>query len=1408
MLRFLIFILLLQGAPYLFGQTDTIYYDRNWNVTTKSKAGYYRLLNEEKADEFWSFQDFYYPSGQLQNRGQLSQLEPEIREGEFIWFHANGEKEMFGHYEHGERVGKWVTQFENGSTKHVGNYVSNLRIGEWLWYYENGQLKSKGFYKEGQLEGERTWWYVNGNLMREIEYHEGAGHGEKVEYHENGTIKEKSTFNKDQFIGLRTTYYENGIKRSEINYESGVAVGDERWWDVDGEVTEKENVVDERDEHSLLWEITGNGLQEPSYLFGTMHVRDRRAFEFGDSMIVAFANCEAMSMEIHPQELYHYIFDIDPNDSPELKIGNELPGLTIDKYDQGKFFFDSYWRTNWLVDLNGLFHRGYGGGRNAMPYFVDAYLYAAADRSGMKTFGLEEVEAHIKAGENLPTYRKQFDILSRFNPNEEMILVYQGGNIKKINALMNFFTNKEFQYRLLIERNYLMADKIDSLVKEHSTFNTCGSAHLPGKEGVITLLENMGYSLRAVDPTYSGDSISLSEPKMIDSWRWFENPNGEYRIKLPGEAVRYSDLGVTKYVYSKLTHQVGFSTYTIDPRFDQNQWSIGLNTPVEILGITDADIIKESEINSGLTEVFHVSKEGYSYRSQIHVYEGHTTVVQMGAFDNDKLTGQDAEEFFASYELLGQKDQGDSWVVITDTVGALEAFVPEGFIKEIDIVSSQSNSWLDPYKMQRYFKSPKGSEPGFVIRHHNLNYEDLHSGSEKYFEEMEEALSLRYGIVESDSVIDLPQVNGRHWVFFPSFGNKVIADVMIRGTKSYLLLGFFQNGDLGCGDSSCFGKNINWTELQHQDFVVYSNEDANYKIKVPKQAKVKELEELVDEDDWSYLFDEGIIEEATEIVDEEWGKWQSGWSTEFFQSFKDSLSGMFYTIKRFEFSPYFHTEDLDSLKRTILNENVTINADTLSLTSEEFKWINHTQRLFAKRKVVDAGNQLVSLTVYGPEESQNHIQVEGFFESFELLREVEPQDFSLNKASQLLQDLSSQDSAVQTMASKVIWDYQFDSSHVSAIHRALLNESKNQNQDIQNNSSALLDQLLVLTDSTTLSVLKEVSKFEMTKHVRRKVYNVLLHQNDSASVAFFTELLLEDTLTVVNKRHDREALKKLMLKLTESPDALASNLPNFDLLLGKEVVRPIIVEMFVEVLKSDLSNAKLFWTDSIEHSFNSDVADYLSDELHEKRASRKLILDYLELLSHQSHVSDSLVLNNLSLLRQDANSEVAQSALVCTLSLHAYDTKELNRLIEESNDPYALLCALSLTEQEIPVIDKSLLGEYQLIHQSKFNNSRKRESEIDKVTFLKRKKINYNGQKVYIFAFQFYKQNWNSWTKYVGISGPIPVKEDWDYTSTVLGSDRKLERTEQVDSLIKEMILELGTEKIVEERFETYYDLD
>src|SRR5436305_9715947 len=51
---------------------------------------------------------------------------------------------------------------------------------------------------------------------------------------------------------------------------------------------------------SLLWEITGNGLKKPSYLFGTMHVSSKMVFHLSDSFYLALKNADVVALETDP----------------------------------------------------------------------------------------------------------------------------------------------------------------------------------------------------------------------------------------------------------------------------------------------------------------------------------------------------------------------------------------------------------------------------------------------------------------------------------------------------------------------------------------------------------------------------------------------------------------------------------------------------------------------------------------------------------------------------------------------------------------------------------------------------------------------------------------------------------------------------------------------------------------------------------------------------------------------------------------------------------------------------------------------------------------------------------------------------------------------------------------------------
>src|ERR1700736_51659 len=58
--------------------------------------------------------------------------------------------------------------------------------------------------------------------------------------------------------------------------------------------------------HTLLWRISGKGMQKPSYLYGTMHLSDKRLFRFDDSVYRAIEKTDGLAIEVNPDEMGAY----------------------------------------------------------------------------------------------------------------------------------------------------------------------------------------------------------------------------------------------------------------------------------------------------------------------------------------------------------------------------------------------------------------------------------------------------------------------------------------------------------------------------------------------------------------------------------------------------------------------------------------------------------------------------------------------------------------------------------------------------------------------------------------------------------------------------------------------------------------------------------------------------------------------------------------------------------------------------------------------------------------------------------------------------------------------------------------------------------------------------------------------
>ncbi len=191
---------------------------------------------------------------------------------------------------------------------------------------------------------------------------------------------------------------------------------------------------------TLLWRISGNGLQQPSYLYGTMHLKDRRLFFFGDSVYNAIENTQGFAMELDPQDMMDSLFsrlsDTDTTsllrkvldkrkyDSLSKKLEQAL-GIPADKITRKKLLKE---RDTWYTKYKK---------KDDMKTVVDMYLYDIASKQGKWVGGIEDVNDQLDMKDELGNEIDIEDFVNttekeRKNYMEEMIKIYVDQDIARM----------------------------------------------------------------------------------------------------------------------------------------------------------------------------------------------------------------------------------------------------------------------------------------------------------------------------------------------------------------------------------------------------------------------------------------------------------------------------------------------------------------------------------------------------------------------------------------------------------------------------------------------------------------------------------------------------------------------------------------------------------------------------------------------------------------------------------------------------------------------------------------------------------------------------------------------------------------------------------------------------------------
>ena len=316
--------------------------------------------------------------------------------------------------------------------------------------------------------------------------------------------------------------------------------------------------------NTLLWKISGNGLTKPSYLFGTMHLQDKRIFNLGDSFYHHFERAEGFAIEVDFREYMDSLLtkgfqmaeDKNLRDEEEYSDAvidtsviqkppppsADMPAVKSDADKKMSRNLRKEFRKMRNEQIKSLLLHG------RMPTILDAYLYGMAMKQGKWLGAVEELNDQLSIRDELG---KDIDETEEMKQPERILLTSLGNMIKvylaqDLNQIEEIALNQQSAKTKTIvfnNRNLKMARSMDSLSHLRSMFYAVGAAHLPGDSGVILLLRQKGYTLTPVisTSTMAAEKYAAGLPSLA----WYEvgQTDGLYKVDMPGIPSEYNLYG-------------------------------------------------------------------------------------------------------------------------------------------------------------------------------------------------------------------------------------------------------------------------------------------------------------------------------------------------------------------------------------------------------------------------------------------------------------------------------------------------------------------------------------------------------------------------------------------------------------------------------------------------------------------------------------------------------------------------------------------------------------------------------------------------------------------------------------------------------------------------------------------------
>ncbi|HEX8461378.1 MAG TPA: TraB/GumN family protein, partial [Segetibacter sp.] len=455
---------------------------------------------------------------------------------------------------------------------------------------------------------------------------------------------------------------------------------------------------------SLFWEITGNGLKKPSYLFGTMHVSSKMVFHLSDSFYYAMRNTDAVALELNPEIWQDEMFRLQ---KAQINLSRFSLGKMNDYLKESSFKLEKYEDDikRALVEeptvVNNLLYRSFQSTADFEENtYLDLYIYQTGRKLGKQPAGVENyieseklmLEAYQDMAKEKGKRHMDNDMESFYDVQKKMQQAYRNGDLDLMDSLQNLTsTSVAFSEKFLYLRNVIQANSIDTIIKRHSLFVGVGAAHLPGERGVIELLRKKGYKMRPIfmQDRDASQKDEIDKMKVPVVFRNETTPDNLIQLQLPGKFYKREDAkGNESWQYADMNNGSYYMLTRVRTHaniFGNNQKTVFNTVDSLLYENIPGKILKKTVINKNGYPGFDITnrtRRGDLQRYQILVTPSEVLVFKMSGNDT-YVDSKEADIFFNSIRI--KPVVNNTWNDYTPLQGGftvkLPGMVNEGFDK-------------------------------------------------------------------------------------------------------------------------------------------------------------------------------------------------------------------------------------------------------------------------------------------------------------------------------------------------------------------------------------------------------------------------------------------------------------------------------------------------------------------------------------------------------------------------------------------------------------------------------------------------------------------------------------------------------------------------------------------------------